>query len=199
MFDWFRKKAREPAKPHADGAAMLALSNPAFVDLCVKMIRGDQPGANAMVVVAFDLLRVTLPLGAHALKLEGKNNSPDDVFRTLFDHCMSGTNDVVNQRRHGAFLRALLFHDLMRREESDPTLHAAVVGIWVELASSGRFIRNLLEHNIVWSDVEKSPFRDFKTDDDVVSYIVNSIVPARYRSHRTFQELGKKHNFFVLP
>lgn len=200
MFDWFRKQASEPAKPHADGAAMLALSNPVLVDLCVKLIRGEQPGANAMVVVAFNVLRnLFLPLGAEALNLEGKDNRPDDVFRTLFDGCMSVANDEVNRRRGEAFSRALLFHELMRREESDPALHSAVVGIWVELASSGQFLRNLLEHNIVWSDAEKSCLKDFKTDDDAVAYIVNCIVPARYRSHPTIQELGKKHNFLVLP
>jgi hypothetical protein len=199
MFDWFRKKPPEPAKPRADASAMLALPNPAFTDLCVKLIRGEQPGANAMVVVAFKVLHVLLPFGAEALRAEGKDNRPDDVFRLCFDNFMSETDDVVNQRRRKAFLRALLFHDLMRREGNDPALYSAVVGIWIELANSGVFLRNLLERTIVWSDDEKIYFKDFKTDDDIVDYIVNFIVPPRYRSHHSFQDLGRKHNFLVFP
>jgi hypothetical protein len=200
MFGWFHNKVPESAMPYAepDGAAMLALPNPAFTDLCVKMIQGEQPGAKALVVVAFNVVSILLPLSACALKLEGKDHQTD-VLRTLFDGFMSMPNDELNRRRREAFLRAWLFHELIRREETDLTLHKIVVDIWVDLAGSCQYLPNLLEHNIVWSDEEKSWLKDFKTGDEAVSKIVNILIPARYRADPKFEELGKKHSFFVVP
>ena len=144
MFNLFRKKSPEPARQHLDGAAVLALSNSTFVDLCVKSIRGEQPGANAMVVVAFNALRYLLPLCAYALKSAGKDTHHDNVFRTTFDGLNSIPTDEVNRRRREALSRALWFHELMRREEFDPALHAAIVGIWGELAISGQCLEHYL-------------------------------------------------------
>jgi hypothetical protein len=199
MFGWVRKSGLKTAAPTMDAATkVLALPNPAFADICAEGIRGEQPGANAMVVVAFKAITLLLPLCAYALEKEGKANRPEDVFRLLFNQVMSGPSDEITRRRYEARFRAIVLHELMQREQNDPSLYEVVVDLWVELAGSAQYIKPLLENNIVWSDDEKSWFKIFDTADDAVSQIVNHLVPARYRSHRKFKELGEKHNFFVV-
>jgi hypothetical protein len=55
----------------------------------------------------------------------------------------------------------------------------------------------LLEHNIIWSEEEKNWFADLKDANDGVCYVVNLMVPKHYRADPIFQEIAKKHQFYV--
>jgi hypothetical protein len=128
---------------------------------------------------------------------EGMVQYYDDVFRLIFVKLTSSTDDEINRRRHEWLLRALLVYRLMQKASANPLLKGADVEIWATLASSGQCLKALLEHNIIWSEEEKGCFGNLKDANDGVRHIVNLMVPNDYRADPIFQELAKKHQFYV--
>jgi hypothetical protein len=92
--------------------------------------------------------------------------------------------------RHEWFLRSLLLYRLMQKASTNPSINGTVVEIWATLASSGQYLKALLEHNIIWSEEEKDWFADLKDENDGVRYVVNLMVPKHYRADPIFQEIA---------
>ena len=93
----------------------------------------------------------------------------------------------------------MLLYRLGEKASANPSLKPTVVEIWAMLASSGQYLKRLLEHNVVWAEDEKAWFADIKDANDGVRYVVNLMVPDSYRADASFKDLAKKHNFFVFP
>ena len=122
--------------------------------------------------------------------VEGMAHHYDDVFRLTFEKLTSPTDDEINRRRHEWFLRSLLLYRLMQKASTNPSINGTVVEIWATLASSGQYLKALLEHNIIWSEEEKDWFADLKDENDGVRYVVNLMVPKHYRADPIFQEIA---------
>jgi hypothetical protein len=68
---------------------------------------------------------------------------------------------------HEYFLCALLLYRLMQKASANPSINGTVVEIWATLASSGQYLKSLLEHVVIWSEsapIASGAMRDGRED-----------------------------------
>jgi hypothetical protein len=180
-----RETHAPPPEPAISAKAKTRLADMTPEDIVKAIDEGDKEVRAAAVEVL-----------AHSLTFESMAHRYDDAFRFIFAKLTSPTDDEINKRRYEWFLRALLLYRLMQKAPANPSLKGTIVRIWATLASSGQYLKTLLEGNIIWSEEEKSWFANLKDANDGVSYVVNIMLPECYRSDPVFQELARKHQFY---
>ncbi|TAJ41408.1 MAG: hypothetical protein EPO55_05595 [Reyranella sp.] len=76
-----------------------------------------------------------------------------------------------------------------------PAVQDELADIFVMLADSMYVIPNIVEHNVIWSEHEKDPFRDglFTTKD----YAINFLTPPYLRSHPSLKAYAQANGVYI--
>jgi hypothetical protein len=88
---------------------------------------------------------------------------------------------------------------LNEKAATNPTLRPTAADLWVMMAESGRYLKALLAHNVVWNDGEKEWFSALKNDLDGISFVIDHVVPKLYRNDPRLTELAKTNNIWISP
>jgi hypothetical protein len=178
-----------------DADFLLSMPDISFADLLVSMFRRATPAENVMVIVAYANIDVMLDATKTAFEAEGQtwsDNFIDEVIRRYFAKINSTKNDELSNRRRWWLSVALMFRRLMNKEASNHDLRARVIEIWMILANSGSYLKDLLEDNVLWSATDKAWFDDLRNGNDVVWYVANLMVPEVYRDDPELTVLGQR-------
>jgi hypothetical protein len=105
MFGWFRKK--EIVRPTSEADKLLALSETDFADIFARWIRNEDPGAHAMIVVAYANMQVMIPAYI-------ANES-----RFVFDRHIQKVLDEINKERD-LFLVTIEEREQINRDDVAP-------------------------------------------------------------------------------
>jgi hypothetical protein len=116
-----------------------------------------------MAVVGYMNMDAYLRAYEHLARREGKVFDVDDFVRIAFKEYASSPQDEIKQRRLAWFFMGTAALHLSRKAATNPALRSAAVEVWIMMASSGKYLKALLEHNVVWSDKEKNGLPDLGT------------------------------------
>jgi len=193
-FNWFRKKGQ----PDDPILATLNLDAPSFVRFVKGLLCESEPGASTMCVVALRNLEPIMIFAKDWAEREPKKHVPngiDEFIRLLSEE---NPKDEISSRRQWWFQYALLVKRATILAEHNVAFHDDVAAIWVRLAEGGKYLKRLLEHNVIWDDNEKLWFSEFKSEKDGASYVLNLMSPKWIRENKQIQDYAFANDFFVF-
>jgi hypothetical protein len=182
-------------------AKIVHLPPDATVEIARELICNLDPNGGAMTLVAYKNLNPTL--GAmkeiHRRQVDaGMTTSlvPSSVDDFIVFLC-AGNDKLGNSakyeipRRRGLwFLHGLTVMKANEVAQRSPERVRSVVDIWVHLIACSRVLRNALEHNVLWSDEEKSwfgdqdrPFSRVPTERKAMEWCINLAMPRWLRDN----------------
>ncbi len=178
-----------------DADFLLSMPDVSFADLLVSMFRRATPAENVMVVVAYANVDVMLAAVKSACEAEGQTWNGSFIgeqIRRYFVQINSTKNDELSNRRRWWASVALLFRQLMDKEASNHDLRAYVIEIWMILADSGKYLKEVLKDNVLWSATEKAWFDELRNANDGVWYVASFMVPKPYRDDPELKALRQR-------
>lgn len=192
MFGLFRKKPNPPSL-----AIILDMDDAGFVQTTLDSVKAGEPASGAMIAVAHVNLRPIM--GAFANYAE-KNNDPslprdvDGFIRMLAD---THYDDEVNIRRTSWFFLAALIMRATALANKNREFENQAAEMWLCVADGCRFLKNNLQHNIIWSADEKIWFDTLKDEKDGVSYCLNHVMPKWLRENPAVVDYADKQDIFL--
>ena len=192
IFSWFRsKKLGDHEKQFNE---LLNLDNDIFVEVVGEMIAQQHGVSSAMCLVALqNAAQITFALKEYVRKNPGVGlpTTIDDNIRLLSKALDSDGADEINTRRHYWFLFSLM---IMRVTEickkTDPH-NASCTRMWRSLIEGGQFLHSSLEHNVLWSHLEKDWFSPVKTEKDGLKFVLNYMLPDWLKKNEAIQQCAE--------
>src|SRR5688572_624847 len=104
--------------------------------------------------------------------------SLEDNIRVLAKSLDENSSDEVAIRRRYWFLFSLLIKRATKMSQDSESRTASCVKMWGALVQGGQFLHSSLQHNILWSDLEKEWFSPIKTEKEGMKFVLNFMLPA---------------------
>lgn len=189
MFGLFKKKSSLPS--------ILKLSDNDFVQAAVDGIKAGDPASGAMIAVAYMNL---IPIIAVSKRIAEEKNDPtlptdtDGFIKMLAE---KQHEDEIGQRRTSWFFLAAVLMRATTLANKNKELENRVAEIWIHVAEGCRFLKNSLEHNVIWSANEKQWFNMLKDENDGIKYCVNHVMPKQLRANPAIKEFASKKGIFL--
>jgi hypothetical protein len=196
IFSWLK---RDQKRAEVAPVATTILSMPAdrFAEFVLETLKNDIPATRTMCVVAYANLGPIIAASASVASERGERLLTVDDFIQMTLSRLNTTNDEIARRRLLWFFLAALVHRLDGLTERNQSLLDRAADVWLLLSDSGRYLANLLQHNVVWDESEKAYFSDIKTSAEGIWYVMTIMLPARYRIEPKLKTFAKSHNIFL--
>jgi hypothetical protein len=177
---------------------LLGMTDDHFARFVKELFETEAPPTHAMAVVGYMNMDGYLRAYEHLAQREGKVFDVDDFARIVFKEYASSPQDEIKQRRSSWFFMGTAALRLNRKAATNPALRSAAVDVWIMMASSGKYLKALLEHNVVWSDKEKEWFAGLRNEKDGIRYVINFAVPKLFHDDPAIMDLAKQNDIWIL-
>jgi len=196
FFNWIGKKK---AQREHWSVQILQLDAHGFIQAVKDLLSESEPAAATMCVVALQNLGPILSVAKNMARDHPGKGIPTDLDSTIrFLNQGIPPTDEREKRRQDWFLWALLVQRASALANRNAAFHEDAAMIWIRLAEGGKYLRVLLEENIIWDNSEKEWFTPIVSERDGASYVLNHMSPKWLRSNDKINAFAESHDFFVF-
>ncbi|MDP2332152.1 MAG: hypothetical protein Q8M19_15810 [Reyranella sp.] len=162
-----------------------------------KTLSEQMPNGRAQIVIALWHTPIHLSVFRRALTEEGNHEEfrIEHMLPVLEDQLQRATGDIAPRRLGWLHIAGMLYYLCYPGADVAPAVQDELADIFVMLADSMYVIPNIVEHNVIWSEHEKDPFRDglFTTKD----YAINFLTPPYLRSHPKLKAYAQANGVYI--
>jgi len=191
MFSRFFKRS---AKEHEELLEkLLKLNNIAFAEAVADMIAAQHGASTAMCLIALENIKPILAAFKDQNRKNPQAGFPESLEANLLMIAkgLDDSNaDEIDKRRRYWFFFSLLILRATRICEGNNQGGNAVAKMWCALVQGGQYVPLSLEHNILWSDLEKEWFALLKTEKDGIKYVLNQMLPKWLQQHEDINNIA---------
>jgi hypothetical protein len=186
-----------PRKKTSSAVDVLACSAPDFGEIVLGVLRDEIPATHAMIVVAYENLRLTMMVYGEPRPNAGEHLSLDQMIQMTTARLETETDPIVSRRLSWFFFAGLVAR-LNRLAVVHPDLQDTAAEVWLLLANSGRFLKSLLAHNEVWAPDEKDFFWMLRDERDGIEHVIRFVMPNQYLEHENLRALAEQNAILTI-
>ena len=177
---------------------LLSVDDIQFIDAVSNGVTKGEPSAHVMTIVAINILPTFMDVFSRQDQSNSKEKLPKNLDEFIwFCAKYDAPGDDIGMRRMSWFMQAGLIKRATTLGQGRDDVLDPIIDLWLSLIKSGRFIPQVLQHNIIWEDFEKSYFSHIKNDIDGMSYIAQFIMPKYLRSHPDIKRFSEENGFYL--
>jgi hypothetical protein len=193
MFGFFKKK-----KPSSSYEAFLSWPDDEFVVAVQKILSENVPASHAMYVVAYQN-QAPMMTAIERLPMEDPSRpwNTCEAIKIIAKLRETHTDEIVS-RRLSWFFGAFLVKEATERALGKPDLEDTAAEIWLYLIRGSAHIKQLLEHNVVWSEDEKEWFSLIQNESDAMRHTISYVLPKSLRQHPKIKQFEQDHGWISL-
>jgi len=159
-----------------------------------EQVEEQVPNGRAQIVIALWHLRPIMIVNTSLAKDRGYSEYDiRHMMGSLQDAMPQATGEIDRRRVGWFFIAGTLYYLCHFGGEPPQQMKDDLADIFIMLADATYVIPNIVEHNIIWKDEEKEPFKDglLGTKRDVLC----NMTPPYLRTHQKLAAYAKQHGF----
>lgn len=189
ILSWLRRKPRGERR-YSDA---FNLPDDLFAEFTTELVASYSPNGQIQLLIALKNLSVIYDGFVEYQESVGKTFSINEIIKKDEDLLTKQTDEIIIRRLH-YFCQACFILRCTEDQERSRILFDSSVEIWINFLKSHHVLQDIIRHNVIWSDLEKSFFVPLGGTRNESLKIIAGVSPDNIASDKRFIEAYKRLN-----
>ncbi len=159
--------------------------------MALNLVENYDPNGRIQLLVALkNLSLINRVYSEYMREKKGKLVTVKNLVEHIEDTLAEKNGELADRRLHWFCQSALILECAVNQEACD-AYYEVVLKVWIYFLESHYCMQNVLQHNVIWSDDEKTWFKQIG-DNDQSLMLIASRAPDNIASDKRFKEAYRR-------